>query len=165
MPSLLCVAAHLLQPSAYPFAVRELCQQVAQCGLCGIGLAEGIEGIGRKPTVAETPPLLFRRDRDLAQRRKGGRRVVPVHQQRLCCQDLYRFISGEASGGNLHQDSCVGGSIRFLIELRLVIETSEEEPSDISGVTAPNPHAAGVRVDQFTSALSRLHDTEYTHEP
>jgi hypothetical protein len=49
--------------------------------------------------------------------------------------------------------------------LRLVIEASEQKPSDISWVTTANPNPSGVRVDQFTSALSRLHDTEYTHEP
>jgi hypothetical protein len=134
-------------------------------GPCGVGLTQGIEDIDCKPTVTEAPPLLFRRDRDLAQSCKGGRRVMPVYQQGLCCQYLYRLVRGEASGGNLHQDGCVGGSIRFFIELRLVIEASEQKPSDISGVTTANPNPSGVRVDQFTSALSRLHDTEYTHEP
>src|SRR5206468_653991 len=59
----------------------------------------------------------------------------------------------------------VGRPARFLVELCLVIKASEQEPSDISGVATTNPNAPGVRVDQFTSALSRLHNAEYTHEP
>ena len=92
MSPLLCIPARLLQPSAYSLAVRELRQQVSERGLCGSGLAEGIEGIGRQPTVAEPPPSLVRGDHDLAQSGKGGRRVMPVYQQGLCCQYLYRLV-------------------------------------------------------------------------